>query len=328
MKNKKLFALLLTPLMVMTGCGKKAIEVVVDASKESYTIGICQLVQHEALDAATNAFKKAVKEGVEALGKTVSFLEQNASGDAATCVTIANTFVSKGVDIIMANATPALQACYNSTDRIPILATSITEYGVALNRKVKKDGSLGTNVSGTSDLAPLTTQAQMMVDLFPKTDKVGLLYCSSEPNSKYQIDVVEKELKGLGKQTKRLSFTDSNDLSSVLNGAKGSIDALYIPTDNTCATNGELIDSICRPSKLPVFAGEEGICRTCGAITLSISYDNIGKKTGEMAVELIKNTKNIKTLPIAYDENPVKKFNKAICDELGIEVPAEFVEVL
>ena len=156
---------------------------------------------------------------------------------------------------------------------------------------------------------------------------VGLLYCAAEANSLYQVNVVKKELEAKGLSTKLISFSDSNDLAAVLNGSINNIDTIYIPTDNTCASNVSIIDNIVRPKKVPVFAGEEGICKGCGAITLSISYYNIGVKTGAMAVNVLLGNADIKTLEIAYDENPVKKYNKSFCEAVGITVPAEYIEL-
>ena len=317
MKKGKLLTLLpllVAPLM-MTGCNE---------TKDEFNIGICQLVAHPALDSATEGFIKAVEEG---LGKDkVKFDKQEAAGDPAICSTIANSFVSKKVDLIMANATPALQAVANSTLSIPVLGTSVTEYGVALNIKDFK-GTVGGNISGTSDLAPLDGQANMVTELFPEAKKVGLLYCSAEANSKYQIDKVEEFLKAKNLDTKRISFSETNDLQSVLTGNISGLDVLYIPTDNKCADNVTIIDSICRPAKLPVICGEEGICKGCGVATLSIDYFNLGIKTGQMAVEILKDGKDISKMAIAYDENPVKKFNKEIADELGITVPTTYSEI-
>ena len=298
----------------LTSCGKGNKKV----------IGICQLVTHDALDAATKGFKDAVIEGLGAAN--VEFDYQNADLDLNACSTIANSFVSKNVDLIMANATPALQAAYNATTTIPILGTSITEYGVALGID-NFTGVTGLNVSGTSDLAPLEEQALMIVDVFPGKNRIGILYCVGEANSKYQVDVVKSELEKKNLQVSVMSFTDSNDLPTILRGGIGSIDVLYIPTDNTCASNALTIDSICSEKNIPVVAGEEGLCKECGAITLSISYYNIGVKTGQMAVEILKNGADIKTMPIAYDENPVKKYNETICTRLGITIPSGYTPI-
>lgn len=316
MKKGKLLTLLPLAAMLLIGCNGQ--------NNGKFNIGICQLLAHPALDKATEGFIKAVEDG---LGKeNVTFDRQEAAGDPAICSTIANSFVSKKVDLIMANATPAVQAAYNSTATIPILGTSVTEYGVALNIK-DFNGTVGGNVSGTSDLAPLDGQADMVTELFPEAKKVGLLYCSAEANSKYQIDKVEGFLKEKNLETKRITFSETNELQSVLTAGIVDLDVLYIPTDNKCADNVTIIDAVCRPAKLPVICGEEGICKGCGVATLSIDYFNLGIKTGQMAVEVLKDKKDISKMAIAYDENPVKKFNKAIAEELNITVPASYTEI-
>ncbi len=312
---KKIIALLLTVLMiasatVFTGCSSSNEDKV-------YTIGICQLVTHEALDAATEGFKEAVIEG---LGEDhVEFIEQNAAGENNTCTTIVNDFVSKNVDLIMANATGALQAAANATEEIPILGTSITEYGVALEIE-DFSGTVGGNISGTSDLAPLEEQAQMIIDLVPDAKEVGVLYCSAEPNSVYQVKVVKKYLEDKDITVKEFKFSASSDVAQVAEAAS-ACDAIYIPTDNTAASCTETINNVVLPTKTPIIAGEAGICEGCGIATLSISYEELGKKTGEMAVDILKNGKNISEMPIAYDENPVKKYNSDICKKLGITPP-------
>ena len=286
------------------------------ASGDSYTVGICQLVQHAALDAATQGFEDAL---TAEFGENVKFDFQNAQGDSATCATIANGFVSAGVDLIMANATPALQAAQSATNEIPVLGTSVTEYGVALGLS-DFSGTVGGNISGTSDLAPLDQQADMIVEWMPEAKKVGLLYCSAEANSQYQVDEVQKYLEAKGVTATQYAFSDSNDLSSVCQKAADENDALYVPTDNTVAANTGIVDGICRPAKKPVFAGEEGICAGCGVATLSISYYDLGYTTGEMAVKILKGEADISTMPIEYTD-VTKKYNKTICDGLGLTVP-------
>ena len=286
------------------------------ASGDSYTVGICQLVQHAALDAATQGFEDAL---TAEFSDNVKFDFQNAQGDSATCATIANGFVSAGVDLIMANATPALQAAQSATNEIPVLGTSVTEYGVALGLS-DFSGTVGGNISGTSDLAPLDQQADMIVEWMPEAKKVGLLYCSAEANSQYQVDEVQKYLEAKGVTATQYAFSDSNDLSSVCQKAADENDALYVPTDNTVAANTGIVDGICRPAKKPVFAGEEGICAGCGVATLSISYYDLGYTTGEMAVKILKGEADISTMPIEYTD-VTKKYNKAVCDDLGLTAP-------
>lgn len=293
------------------------------AEGEVYTVGICQLVQHVALDAATQGFKDAL---TEALGDKVVFVEQNAAGDIPTCSTIVNGFVSDGVDLILANATPALQAAVAATDSIPILGTAVTEYGVALDIK-DFNGTVGGNVSGTSDLAPLDQQAAMILELFPDAKKVGILYCSAEPNSVYQSDVVKAELEKSGVTVSVYTFADSNDVAAVTATACDENDVLYIPTDNTAASCTEAINNVAEPAGVPIIAGEEGICAGCGVATLSINYYDLGVTTGKMATKILTGEANISEMPIEYFPDPVKKYNPAICEALGITVPEDYVAI-
>jgi putative ABC transport system substrate-binding protein len=286
---------------------------------QTYTIGICQLVQHDALDAATQGFEDAVK---EALGDAVTFDEQNAQNDTNTCATIINGFVSGGVDLILANATPALQAAAAGTNEIPILGTSVTEYGVALEIE-NFDGTVGGNISGTSDLAPLDGQAQMLNELFPDAEKIGLLYCSAEANSQYQVDTVKTYLESYGYTCEYYAFSDSNDLATVCTTAADECDVIYVPTDNTAANNTGIIDNICAPAGVPVVAGEEGICAGCGVATLSISYYDLGVATGEMAVRILQG-EDISTMPIEYAPNFTKKYVASRCEALGVTVPDDY----
>ncbi|NBH73519.1 ABC transporter substrate-binding protein [Clostridiaceae bacterium] len=293
------------------------------ASGETYTVGICQLVQHDALDAATQGFKDAL---VEELGGAVTFDEQNAQGDSNTCSTIINSFVSADVDLILANATPALQAAQAGTNEIPVLGTSVTEYGVALGID-NFSGTVGGNISGTSDLAPLDEQAAMLHELFPDAKKVGLLYCSAEANSQYQVDTVKAALEELGYTCEYYAFSDSNDLTTIVTKAADESDVIYVPTDNTAAANAELVNNVCQPAKVPVVAGEEGICRGCGVATLSISYYDLGVGTGKMAAKILTGEADISQMPIEYAPQFTKKYNKSLCDALGITVPEDYVAI-
>ena len=288
------------------------------ADGKVYNIGICQLVQHEALDAATQGFKDAL---VEKLGEgSVKFDEQNASGDSANCATIVNGFVSNGVDLILANATAPLQAAAQATADIPVLGTSITDYATALDIS-DWTGTVGNNISGTSDLAPLDQQAAMIQELFPDAKSVGLFYCSAEPNSVYQCDVIEGYLTEEGYTVARYAFTDTNDVTSVAQTAADNSDVIYIPTDNTAASNTEAIANVVIPAKVPVVAGEEGICSGCGVATLSISYYDLGYATGEMAAKILADGADVSAMPVEFAPNVTKKYNAANCEALGITPP-------
>ena len=319
--KRKLFAMATAAVMAtatLVGCGTSS-----STNKDTYTIGIVQLVEHDALDAATQGFMDAV---TKALGDKVTFDVQNAQNDSNTCSTIVNNFISKNVDLILANATPALQAAAAGTNTIPILGTSVTEYGVALGI-TDFNGTVGGNISGTSDLAPLDEQANMVKELFPDAKNVGLLYCSSEANSQYQVDTINSYLTELGYTCTYYAFSDSNDLPGVVTKASEESDVIYVPTDNTVASNKELINNICLPAGVPIVAGEEGICSGCGVATLSISYYDLGYATGEMAVKILNEDADISTMPIEYAPNFTKKYNESICTELQIAIPDTYTAI-
>ncbi len=288
------------------------------AGDGKYAIGICQLAPHPALDAATQGFKDAL---VEKLGEgNVEFKEGNASGDSSLCPTIIDGFVAQKVDLILANATAPLQAAASATSDIPVLGTSVTDYATALEID-NWNGTVGTNVSGTSDLAPLDQQAAMIQEVFPEAKTVGMLYCSGEPNSVYQCDVIEGYLKEMGYETKRFAFNDTNDVASVAQTACDGSDVIYIPTDNTAADNTEAIANVVLPAKVPVMAGEEGICKGCGVVTLTIDYYDIGYMAGEMAYDILVNGADVSTMAVKSAPEVVKKYNAANCEALGITVP-------
>ena len=286
------------------------------AEDKNFVVGICQLMQHDALDAATKGFRDALE---QALPGRVSFKEQNASGEPANCSTIVNGFISDKVDLIMANATPALTAAASATSEIPILGTSVTAYGVALDI-ADFNGTVGGNISGTSDLADLKEQAAMIKEWFPDARNVGLLFCSAEANSRYQVDEVAKALTELGLNSTEFAFTDTNDLAAVTQNAADKSDVIYIPTDNTAANNTESIANILLPAGVPAVCGEEGICAGCGDCTLSISYYDLGFTTGQMAARILKGEADIATMPVEYT-TATKKYNKAFCEQLGLTVP-------
>lgn len=331
MKLRKIMAMGLAAVMTLSltacggGDGKSTSESgsSSDGDGKTYKVGICQLVQHDALDAATKGFKDAL---TEKLGDKVTFDEQNAQGDSPTCATIVNSFVSSNVDLILANATAPLQAAVAGTTDIPILGTSVTDYATALDIKDWK-GTTGINVSGTSDLAPLDQQAAMIKELFPDAKKVGLFYCSAEANSLYQVEIIKGHLEKEGYTCTNYSFTDSNDIASVIGNAVKNSDVIYIPTDNTAASNTEVIKNTCVPAKVPVVAGEVNICRGCGVATLSISYYDIGRTTGEMAYEVLVNGADVSTMEVKFAPSVTKQYNEELCKELNIEIPEGYEKI-
>ncbi len=319
--KKKIVCLVLSAVLAMSlaGCGEAAAD-------DTYKIGICQIVEHPALDAATQGFEDALK---EKLGEDkVTFDVQNAQGEQPTAATICNGFVSANVDLILANATTPLQCAAAATTTIPVLGTSVTDYATALEVPVEEwTGASGRNVSGTSDLAPIDEQENMILELFPDVKTVGLMYCSAEANSKYQIQLIEAELDADGIAYKEYAVADSNEIQSVFSTAVTECEVLYIPTDNTLANSTETIRNIVVPAGIPVVAGEEGICSVCGVATLSISYYDLGYATGEMAAQILLEGKDISTMEIQYAPSVTKEYNSELCETLGVTVPSDYVAI-
>lgn len=313
MKKIITFVLCIMMIMSLTACSTSQ-------KDATYKVGIVQLVQHPALDAATKGFRDAL---TEKLGDKVVFDEQNAAGDSPTCATIANQFVASKYDLILANATPALQAAASATESIPILGTSITDYGTALDID-NWSGVTGTNVSGTSDLAPLDQQANMIKELFPEAKNVGILYCSAEPNSKYQATTMRGYLEGMGYTCTDYTFADSNDVASVTQNACSGSDVIYIPTDNTAASCTEAINNVAEPAGIPIIAGEEGICKGCGIATLSISYYDLGYATGEMAYEVLVNKADISKMKVQFAPKFTYEYMPDRAAALGIKIPDNY----
>ena len=315
---KKLIAVMLAVLMVvsMTACSAAKTD-------GTYVVGVCQIAPHDALDAATNGFKAAL---TEAFGDKVTFKVENAGGEYNNCATIVDGFVAEGVDLILANATAPLQAAKAATATIPILGTSVTDYASALNIS-GWTGTVGGNVSGTSDLAPLDQQAAMVKELFPDAKNVGLLFCSAEPNSVYQVEQMKIHLEGLGYTCSEFGFTDVNDLASVTQSACDASDIIYIPTDNTAANNTEAIANVVLPANVPVVTGEAGLCSGCGVATLSIDYYDLGYTTGQMAVKILKGEADISTMAVKFAPEVTKMYNTANCQKLGITVPEGYAPI-
>ena len=228
--------------------------------------------------------------------------------------------------MIFANATGALQAAASATEKIPVVATSVTDFATALDIK-DWTGKTGFNVTGTSDLAPIDQQEKMLVELFPEAKTVGIIFCSAEANSKYQAELFEAALTADGIAYKEYSAADTNEIRTVVTTAVAECDVLYVPTDNTMASNTEVIRNAAIPAGIPVIAGEEGICKGCGVATLSISYFDIGYTAGEMAYEILVNGADPGAMDVKFAPEVTKMYNAEICAELGITVPEGYVAI-
>ena len=316
-------ATMMVAAMALTACGGSEAPADDAASGETYTVGIIQQLEHPALDAATQGFQDKL---TELLGDSVTFDYQNAQGEQTNCTTIATKFVSNEVDLIMANATTALQSAAAATGDIPIVGTSVTDYVTA--GVVDSNEAPGKNVTGASDLAPIDQQIAMLLELVPDVTKVGIVYCSAEPNSIYQSQLAQAELDKAGVAWAEYTAADSNEVQSVVTKAVSECDVLYVPTDNTMANNTEIIKNVAVPAGIPVIAGEEGICSGCGIATLSISYYDLGVKAAEMAYEILVNGANPAEMPIEYVSDGItEKYNPEIVEALGMTVPEGMVAI-
>ena len=319
---KKLIAMVLAAMMVLAMVSAAP---AAKAEEAKYTIGICQLMQHAALDTATQGFMDAL---TEKLGNSVTFDLQNAQGEPTTCSTIVTGFVANEYDLIMANATPALLAAVSATDTIPILGTSVTDYATALAID-DMDASVGTgiNVSGTSDGVPAQLYADVLMELIPEAKKVSIVYCSAEPNSEFQADQFIACMDAIGVETTVYTFTDSNDIQAVVTAAIEDADAMYIPTDNTAASNMTIVTNICAPAGMPIICGEEGMCGSGGLATITISYYDIGYVCGEMAYDILVNGADVSAMPIGYAASPEKKYNVDYAEAIAFEMPEDYVAI-
>lgn len=307
---KKMMSVMLAALLListLTACGGSA-----ETDSDSYTVGICQLMVHPALDQATQGFQDALNEAMKAAGKTVEY-DTQVAGEANLCTTVINTFTSKKVDLIMANATPALLAAANATTEIPVLGTSVTDYADTFA------GSIPANVSGTSDAVPFDEQAQMMIDTLGLAagDTVGVLYCTNESNSVIQYEAVKALFEANGIVVEAYTFSETTELQTVTTNMASKVKAVYIPSDNTVASNDTIVGTICTDAKVPVYTSYGGA--VCYA-SLAIDYYELGAKTGEMAAEILLNGKAPADIEIAT-LTPAVSYNEELCGQLGIAVP-------
>ena len=314
--KKKLLSAALAATMALTlaACGGEGQSA---DDPDGYTIGICEQMEHVSLSEATQGFMDGLAELLGA--DKVVFREQNAGGEQTNCTTIMNGFLAEGVDLILANATWPLQAAASATADTPILGTSVTDYAVALGLD-EFDGTVGGNISGTSDLVDLEAQAAIISELFPDAGTVGLLYCSGEPNSVYQIETVRGYLEPLGYACEIFAFTDVNDLASVTQAACDACDVIYIPTDNTVATNVESVANVVLPAGVPVVGGDPGICSGCGVATIATDYYELGRLTAEMAAQVLNGEADISSMPVQYGAME-KIYDPENCELLGISIP-------
>ena len=299
------------------------------SDKDTFVVGICQLVQHDALDAATKGFQEKLTELMTAAGKTVTFDYQNASGESANCATIVNQFVANGVDLIMANATPALQSAMTATaaSKTPVVATSITDFGEALDIDMGPTDATGINVTGASDYVSSALQAQQLLDLFPDTKVVGCIYCSAEANSLFQVEGMKAALAEKNVECNFYSFADSNDVQAVTKKAAEESDVIFVPTDNTAASNGSIISDVCIAANTPIIAGEEGIFNNTNAVaTLTLSYYQNGAAAAEQAYQILAEGKDPAEINIYQCDSGdlVYYYNAEMAEKYNVTIPENY----
>ncbi len=328
--TKVLSLMMVTTLSLMgVGCQSAATDSGQTASTgdaQNYKIGVIQLVEHAALDAAYKGFVDGLKEAGFEDGKNITIDYQNAQGDQSNCQTIANKLINDQNNLILAIATPAAQAVANTTKDIPILVTAVTDPAAA--KLVASNEAPGGNVSGTSDLTPVKEQIGLITQLVPSVKKVGLLYCSSEANSKFQIEIAKKELEALGLEGVEATVSNSNEIQQVTQSLVGKVEAIYIPTDNMLAAGMATVAQVTTPSKLPVVVGEEGMVTNGGTATYGINYYNLGKLTAAQAVAILKDGKKPAEMPIEYASECTLVVNEEALKAMGIELPQELSDQL
>lgn len=291
-------------------------------------IGAIQLVEHVALDAAYQGFVDGLAEAGYVDGQNISIDFQNAQNEQSNCATIAEKFVGDNVDLILAIATPAAQAVANATKDIPILVTAVTDPADA--GLVVSNEAPGGNVSGTSDLNPVEAQMNLLVQLLPEVKTVGMLYNSSEANSKFQVDLATKAAETLGLTCADYTVSSANEIQSVVESAVGKVDAFYAPTDNLIANAMVTVGQVTQEAGIPVICAEEGMVDNGGTATYGLSYYNLGKLTAAQAVKILKGEAEPATMPIGYlpDADCMLAINQDACDALGITVPQELLDQL
>lgn len=331
-----LTAVMLMGTLLMTGCGSAATSEgeqttgndsetqQASATDESFDIGIIQLTEHPALDAAREGFVEAMAEGGLKEGENITLDVQNAQNDQSNLKTIAQKFVSDDKDLVLAIATPAAQSIAAETTEVPILVTAVTD--PAASGLCETNEAPGGNVTGTSDLTPIKEQIELLQQLIPEAKKIAILYNSGEQNSVIQADMAKAAAAELGIECEDKTVTSTNDVAQVTNSLIGNYDAVYVPTDNTLASSMPLVSSITNPAGLPVIVGEQGMAEGGGLASVAVSYSDLGKMTGKMACEILLEGKNPAEMPIGYTENPQLIINTDAVAELGMTIPQEILD--
>lgn len=322
--KRKLAVLLCTVLVggMLAGCGKSATDTNqgTSTSAEVKNIGVIQLVQHDALDAANKGFVDALKEKGYEDGKNIKIEQQNAQGEQANAQTIAKQFTDSKKDLIFAIATPAVQAAYNATKDIPVIFTAVTD---PVKAEVAKDWkSSGTNVTGTSDKVPVDKQIELLKKLLPNAKTVGVIYNTSETNSVIQVDELKAAAEKQGLSVKEIGVTNVNEVNQNLASALDQIDVLYTPTDNTVASGYALVGKLCLDKNVPIIGAEEAVVTKGGLASIGIDYYKLGKEAGLKAAEVLDGKKPSEVEITTLSEMSFT-INTDVVKKLNITLPAD-----
>ncbi|MBQ6781506.1 MAG: ABC transporter substrate-binding protein [Treponema sp.] len=322
MKKSVLVLLALAVALVATGCSKKTVASA-SAATETKTaklkVGVIQLVEHPALDGAYQGFVDGLADAGYKNGENISIDYQNAQGEQANCVTIANKLVNDKDDLILAIATPAAQAVAQLTQTIPVLITAVTDPESA--KLVQSNTHPGNNVTGTSDLTPVSAQIDLLKRVVPNAKTVGLMFCSSEQNSIFQIQLAKDACTRSGLKYIEGSVSNSNEIQQVTQSLVGKVDAIYVPTDNMLAAGMPLLAQVANEAKIPTIVGEDGMVKSGGMVTYGINYYELGKQTAAMAVKVLKGEANPADMPIEYLEKCDLSYNSDSLAKVGITLP-------
>ena len=307
-------------LLALSACGASNSSSSDDSGEKTYKVGVLQLTQHAALDAANEGFVEALDES----GIKYTIDQQNANNDQSACATIASKLVGDGDDLIYVIATPAAQAVAAATSDIPIVGSAITDY--AASGLVADNDKPGGNLTGTSDMNPVDDQIAMLQKVLPNAKHVGMLYCTAESNSQLQVEMAEAACDKAGLTHDRYTVSSSNEVQSVVESMVGKVDAGYTPTDNTIAAAAAQVGQIAKEGKLPFITGEENMCMGMGMgiCTLSIDYKELGKMAGQMAVKILKGEDTPANMAIETETGDQLKVvkNEEMAEALGIDLSA------
>lgn len=333
-KMKKWIALaMMSMMLVLAGCGGNQAptteqetqeEPAAETSSDVLEIGIIQLVDHVALDRAREGFEAGLKEAGFEADKDIRVEFKNAQGDQSNLSTITQQFAADKKDLVCVIATPTAVAMASASKDIPIVGTAITDYEAA--NLVAANDAPGGNVTGTSDMNPVAEQLELMTEIMPEVKTVGVMYTSSEENSRIQIELFKEAASAKGIEVEEATVTNVNDIQQAATNLVGKVDAIYVPTDNTLASAISNLTGITNEAGIPVFPGETGMMEGGGLATLSVDYFELGKQTGAMAARILSGEAQPAEMAIEMPKSYEISINESVAEQLGIDIPQSVMD--